>query len=79
MSIETMHILRKAPSSTPLFAELSVVALARSVETDDGLAVPVGSRGTVVAVYAGGAAYEVEFAHPISGNATVEAIDLRAA
>jgi len=79
MSIETMHILRKVPSSTPLFAELSVVALARPIETDDGSSVPEGSYGTVVAVYGGGAAYEVEFAYPVAGNATVEASDLRAA
>jgi glutamate---cysteine ligase / carboxylate-amine ligase len=73
MSIETMHTLRKAPEASPLFAELSVVATLRDLQTDDGLTVPAGSRGTIVEVYASGAAYEVEFARPVVGNATVMA------
>lgn len=42
------------------FAELDVVRLLVDAETDDGDAVPAGTRGTVVAVWGDGAAYEVE-------------------
>ena len=79
MSIETMHVLRNAPEATPLFPEFSVVALLRDGETDDGIAVAAGTRGTVVEVYGGGAAYEVEFARPVIGNATFSADALTAA
>ena len=79
MSIETMHTLRKAPSATPLYPELSVVATLYDLKTDDGLTIPAGSRGTVVEVYAAGEAYEVEFARPVVGNATIEADALTAA
>ncbi|WCS28918.1 DUF4926 domain-containing protein (plasmid) [Methylobacterium sp. NMS14P] len=78
MSYETMHQFRD-PAAHPLFAELSVVAVLRAVETDDGLPVPAGSHGTVVAVYGGGKAYEVEFACPVVGNCTLSADALRAA
>lgn len=54
-----------------LFDELSVVETLRPVVTDDGAAVPAGSRGTIVAIYGGGAAYEVEFARPVVGNCTI--------
>jgi Domain of unknown function (DUF4926) len=52
--------------------ELSRVSLARPVESPDGV-VPAGSTGTVVYVYAGELAYEVEFTRPIHAVATVEA------
>lgn len=79
MSIETMHTLRKAPEPSPLYPELSVVSTLRDLLTDDGLAVPAGSRGTIVEIYAAGAAYEVEFARPVVGNATITADALTAA
>ncbi|WP_267428568.1 DUF4926 domain-containing protein [Methylobacterium sp. GC_Met_2] len=78
MSYETMHQFRD-PAAHPLFAELSVVEVLRTVETDDGLPVPAGSHGTVVAIYGGGKAYEVEFARPVIGNCTLSADTLRAA
>lgn len=78
MSYETMHQFRD-PAAQPLFAELSVVEVLRAVETDDGLPVPAGSHGTVVAIYGGGKAYEVEFARPVIGNCTLSADALRAA
>lgn len=78
MSIETMHTLRSAPEATPLFAEFSVVELLAAIKTDDGADVPAGSRGTIVAEWGNGAAYEVEFARPVAGNATVRSILLRA-
>lgn len=77
MSVETMHTLRKAPMASPLYREHSVVALVIPIMTDDGLAVPAGTRGTIVAVYGGGAAYEVEFVRPVVGNATVRTENLR--
>lgn len=60
-----------AGSDRPLFPELSVVETLRPVETDDGAAVPAGSRGTIVAIYGDGAAYEIEFARPVVGNCTI--------
>lgn len=58
------------------FAELDLVRMLQDVETDEGEAVPAGTRGTVVAIYAGGEAYEVEFAY---GTVTVEAAHLTTA
>ncbi len=78
MSLETMHTLRKAPDVTPPFPELSVVEILSAIRTDDGAEVPAGSRGTIVAEWGDGAAYEVEFARPVVGNATVRATLLRA-
>lgn len=40
---------------------------------DAGEAVPSGSSGTVVAIWGGGAAFEVEFETPVSALATVRA------
>lgn len=79
MSFETMHTLRRAPEVTPLFPELSVVTTLRDAVTDDGLPVPAGARGTIVEVYADGEAYEVEFASPVAGTATILAEALAAA
>lgn len=42
------------------FADLDVVRLAFDAVTDEGDPVPAGTRGTVVAVWGDGAAYEVE-------------------
>ena len=57
--------------------ELSVVALVRPATTDDGIDMPTGSEGTIVGIWAGGEAYEVEFVEPVPGLATVEASGLR--
>ncbi|WP_237480400.1 DUF4926 domain-containing protein [Lichenibacterium dinghuense] len=57
------------------FADLATVRLLRAVTTDEGVGIPAGTCGTVVAVYADGAAYEVEFE---AGLATVEAGALEA-
>ena len=65
------------PSAEPQgFAELDGVRLLCPVTTDKGTTIPVGTEGTIVGVWAQGAAYEVEFA---DGLATVEAAHLRAA
>ena len=58
--------------------ELARVALLRAATTDDGAEVPIGSEGTIVAIWAGGEAYEVEFAEPVAGLATVDADGVRA-
>lgn len=58
------------------FADLSSVRVLHDVVTDEGAAVEAGTRGTVVSVYADGAAYEVEFER---GTATIEAAYLVAA
>lgn len=58
------------------FSELDEVRLLHVVSTDDGVAVPAGTEGTIVAIWAAGAAYEVEFD---AGLATVDAEKLRAA
>lgn len=79
MSFVTVHQYRDPSGSHALFPELSVVETLRAVETDDGLPVPAGSHGTVVAIYSDGAAYEVEFARPVVGNCTITADLLRAA
>jgi Domain of unknown function (DUF4926) len=52
--------------------ELSRVSLARPVESEDGI-LPSGATGTVVHVYPGERAYEVEFNRPFHTLATVEA------
>jgi hypothetical protein len=56
-------------------AELSRVTLRRNVMSGNGT-VPAGSTGTIVHVYPGGSAYEVEFASPVHAVATVKADDL---
>lgn len=79
MTIETLYRQRPPQTATQPFAELSVVAVLCEVRTDEGAAVPAGTEGTIVAVYAGGEAYEVEFDEPVLGIATVRADALRAA
>lgn len=54
-------------------AELDRVTLAQEVEGDYGERVPAGSTGTVVGIWAGGAAFEVEFTQPVDALATVKA------
>lgn len=64
-------------STEPLaFAELSRVTLTAPATTDDGVEVGAGTSGTVVGVWPGAAAYEVDFP---AGLATVEASQLIAA
>ena len=58
------------------FSELDEVRLLHAVSTDEGVEVPTGTEGTVVAVWADGAAYEVEFD---AGLATVDAEKLHIA
>jgi hypothetical protein len=57
--------------------ELDRVVLLADVVGDDKVPVPAGSVGTVVAIWADGAAFEVEFTRPVDALATVEAALLR--
>lgn len=57
-------------------AEHSMVVLSRSVELKDGRSLPSGTRGAIVFVHGGGAAYMVEFSKPFQAVATVLAADL---
>lgn len=59
-------------SALPGIEELSRVVLCRDVMAEGGR-LPAGSAGTVVGVYRGGAAYEVEFTKPFHAVATVDA------
>ena len=75
----TMSFLR-AEGAVPTvrrFAELSVVALTHPVETG-GQWLPGGAKGTVVAAYADGTGYEVEFEEPFHAVVTLAAGDLAA-
>ena len=53
-------------------AELDRVTIGCEIEGDAGETIPSGSSGTVVAIWADGAAYEVEFVNPVSALATVK-------
>ncbi len=56
----------------PAFRDLDRVRVLADVESDDGQHVPAGSIGAVVARWAHGVAFEVEFADPVDALATVE-------
>jgi hypothetical protein len=58
---------------TPFARELDRVTLSVPVESDEGRLVPTGSTGTIVAVWPGDDAFEVEFTTPFEALATVEA------
>lgn len=57
--------------------ELDRVRVLRAVQGDDDLTVPAGANGTVVAVYAEEAAFEVEFTDPVDTLATIDAAAVR--
>lgn len=78
MSVEAIYVMRnQAPQSG--LQDLDRVQLTAPVVSDDGDTIAAGSKGTVVGVWHDGAAYEVEFTHPVAGLATVEAAGLRLA
>lgn len=62
---------RPADREASAFSDLDDVVLIADVPTGDGGDMPAGSRGTVVGVYRGGAAYEVEFVEPFHAVVTV--------
>lgn len=71
---------RLQPAPPAAFSDLDLVRVRSAVMTDGGAEVPAGARGTVVAVYGGGAAYEIEFWDGTDecgyGTGTVAAADL---
>ncbi|MCJ2022904.1 DUF4926 domain-containing protein [Methylobacterium sp. J-067] len=78
--------VRLTTSTTPAYGdrgldepvrELDRVRVLRPVAGDDDLVVPEGATGTVVAIYADGEAFEVEFTDPVDTLATVDAAALR--
>jgi hypothetical protein len=72
MSIEVSYALRKAEPGA-LLRELDDVRITTDVRTDDGDTI---AAGTVVAVWNGGEAYDVEFPEPMGALATVKATAL---
>ncbi|AWN50257.1 DUF4926 domain-containing protein [Methylobacterium terrae] len=72
---DTVHLVRcgEKPSR---FRDLDQVLVTLPVTTDEGDRIPAGTEGTVVAVWRGGAADEVEFAQPPGVLAPVAADDL---
>lgn len=60
------------PGGEAPIRELDRVRLLATVMGDTKEKIPMGSTGTVVAVYAQGEAYEVEFATPVDTLATVD-------
>ena len=77
MSVETYYLMRRDEARPAPFADLSVVEILRDVDTDEGATVPAGSHGTIVATWNNGEAYEIEFARPVVGIATVTGSALR--
>ncbi|MCJ2012056.1 DUF4926 domain-containing protein [Methylobacterium sp. J-076] len=63
----------RADRIRPKFDDLDQVRVLAAVEADGGVVLPVGSIGTVVARWAHGVAFEIEFTAPIKALATVEA------
>ena len=77
MSFDPLHsVSRESRAAAGAIPELSLVALRRPREVEDGRIVPAGSVGTVVATWAMGKAYEVEFSKPFHALATIEHEDL---
>ncbi|MGE7416352.1 DUF4926 domain-containing protein [Methylobacterium tarhaniae] len=64
MSIDVSYTLRKAEPDA-LLRELDDVCITTDVTTDDGDTIAAGTEGTVVAVWNGGEAYDVEFPEPM--------------
>ncbi len=75
MSIEVSCTLRRNEPGA-LLRELDDVRVTVDVTTDDGDTIAAGIEGTVVAVWNGGEAYDVEFPEPMGALATVRAADL---
>ncbi|TGD96134.1 DUF4926 domain-containing protein [Methylobacterium nonmethylotrophicum] len=75
MSIEVSYTLRKTEPGA-LLRELDDVRVLTDVTSDDGDTITAGTEGTVVAVWNGGEAYDIEFPEPLGALATVRAADL---
>ena len=75
MTEDTVYLMRRSEPKSR-FQDLDDVRINVAVVTDDGDRIEAGSEGTVVGIWRGGAAYEVEFAQPPGALATIEADDL---
>jgi hypothetical protein len=64
-------------STQPTFPDFTEVTLKRAVDVE-GVRLPAGAHGVVMAGYADGQAYEVEFEHPRHVVVTLEGEDLAA-
>lgn len=60
-----------------VFQDLDRVVLLVDVDALEGSTIKAGALGTVVGIWRGGEAYEVEFTAPVAGLATVKADALR--
>ncbi len=67
------HVVPKSKSA--VYPELSVVGLRHAVQVE-ARRLPKGAQGTVVAAYADGQGYEVEFHKPFHAVVTLSANDL---
>jgi hypothetical protein len=63
--------------SQPIIKEFTEVSLTHPVQAE-GVCMPRGARGVVMAVYADGRAYEVEFEVPHHVVLTLEGTDIQA-
>jgi hypothetical protein len=59
-----------------VFEEFTEITLSRSVDVQ-GMHMPAGARGVIMAAWADGRAYEVEFETPRHVVLTIEDADLR--
>lgn len=71
--VATVPVKRDPRPAQTRIAELDRVTLSRDVWGDGGARVSAGAIGTVVGIWAGGAAFEVEFTRPVPALVTVRA------
>lgn len=76
MSVDAHFIVRRNELRSDL-RDLDRVALKAASVMDDGVTLEAGTEGTIVGIWRGGKAYEVEFAAPAGALAAIEATDLR--
>ena len=70
---------RPAELACERFEELEVVALREPVALEGEAGLPSGAEGTVVGIWAGGQAYEVEFTEPAAALVTLRGSQIRRA
>jgi hypothetical protein len=75
VGLSVTHPGRRTPA--PVFGELDTVRLARDLKSAAGV-IPKGTVATVLQVFEGGRAYQVEFEGPYQAPETVLATDLEA-
>lgn len=71
---EILYVRTAESASLP---ELTRATLTAPAKASTGAIFAAGSVGTIVGVWKGGAAYEVEFPEPVGSLATVAAADLK--